>query len=80
MGDTLEMELIPDKIWAVMAAIVSALGGYFLYEHKTIDRRLSKIETDLNEYKTDVAVIKESLGNLKEDTQEIKDLINKRRK
>ena len=67
------MDLIPDKLWAVIAAIISALGGFVLYERKVVDKRLSKIESDLSQHKTDLAVVKESLSNLKEDTQEIKD-------
>lgn len=77
------MEWMPEKIWAVVAAIISALGGFVLYERKRVDSRLSKIEEDLSEYKTDLAVVKESLKNLKEDTQEIKELlgvISRRRK
>ena len=73
MGSSLEMDLIPEKLWAIIAAIISALGGFVLYERKAVDRRLSKIENDLSQHKTDLAVVKESLTNLKEDTQEIKD-------
>ena len=74
------MDVIPDKIWAVIAAIVSALGGFVLYERKKVDNRLSKIEQDLSQHKTDLAVVKETLVNLKEDTQEIKELLQRRRK
>lgn len=77
------MEWMPEKIWAVVAAIISALGGFVLYERKRVDLRLSRIEEDLSQHKTDLAVVKESLKNLKEDTQEIKELlgvISRRRK
>lgn len=65
--------MIPEKLWAVIAAIVSALGGFVLYERKKVDSRLSKIESDLGQHKTDLAVVKETLTNLKDDTQEIKE-------
>ncbi len=74
------MELIPEKVWAVIAAIVSALGGFFIYERKRVDNRLSKIEQDMAQHKTDIAVVRESLLNLKEDTQEIKELLMVRRR
>jgi len=74
------MDLIPDKLWAVVAAVISSLGGFMLYERKRVENRLSKIESDLVQHKTDLAVIKEGLTNLKEDTQEIKELLTRRRK
>ncbi len=74
------MDMIPDKAWAVVAAIVSALGGYVVYDHKRVDSRLSKVERGLAHHNTELAVIREGLLNLKEDTQEIKDLLVRRRK
>lgn len=67
------MDIIPDKLWTVIAAVVSALGGFVVYERNRVDTRISKIEQELAQHKTDVAVVKESLVNLKEDTQEIKE-------
>ena len=67
------MEPLIDKFWAVVAAVISALGGFVLYERKKVDKRLSIIERDLSQHKSDLAVVKESLSNLKEDTQEIKE-------
>ena len=69
------MDLIPDKFWALIAAVVSAFGGFFVYERRRVDTRLTKIEEDVAQHKTDLAVIKEGLLNLKEDTQEIKDIL-----
>lgn len=71
--ERIKMDFIPDKFWAFIAAVVSSLGGFFMYERKRVDNRLSKIETDLAQHKTDLAVVKETLTNLKEDTQEIKE-------
>lgn len=72
------MDIIPEKFWAIVAAFISALGGFVMYERKKVDNRLSKIEQDLYQHKTDLAVVRESLVNLKEDTQEIKELLQKR--
>ncbi len=78
------MEWMPEKLWTVVAAIISALGGFVLYERKRVDVRLSKIEQDLSQHKSDIAVVRESLTNLKDDTQEIKEaimeLLSRRRK
>lgn len=75
---------MPEKLWTVVAAIISALGGFVLYERKRVDVRLSKIEQDLSQHKSDIAVVRESLTNLKDDTQEIKEaimeLLSRRRK
>ena len=67
------MEWATEKMWAVFAAIVSACGGFFLYERKRVDDRMSKLEHELASHKTDLAVVKSKLSNLKEDTQEIKE-------
>lgn len=67
------MEYMSDKVWAIIAAVISALGGFVVYEHKRIDSRFNKLEQDVAEHKINVAVFKESLVNLKEDTQEIKE-------
>ncbi len=74
------MDLIPDKLWAMLAAVVSALGGFVLYERNKIDARFVKIEQDISDHKINVAVFKESLLNLKEDTEEIKELLKRKRK
>jgi hypothetical protein len=67
------MDYIPEKLWAVIAAVISALGGFVMYERKKVDVRLSRIEADLANHKTDLAVVKECLTNIKEDSQEIKE-------
>ncbi len=78
--ESLNMDIIPEKLWALVAAIISALGGFVLYERKRVDTRLSRIEQDLSQHKTDLAVVKESLANLKEDTQEIKEILLSRKR
>ncbi len=78
--ESLNMDIIPEKVWALVAAIISALGGFVLYERKRVDTRLSRIEQDLSQHKTDLAVVKESLANLKEDTQEIKEILLSRKR
>ncbi len=81
------MDFLSDKVWAVLTAIISTLGGFIIYERRQIENRFVKIEKDISENQIDVAVFKESLENLKEDTQEIKrsqqniiDLLVKKRK
>ena len=76
-----------DKIGAIIAAIITALGGFYMYDRKIIHDRLVKVETDLAQNKTDIKVIEAKFIELKEDTQEIKesqklmlDLLTKRRK
>lgn len=80
-----------DKLWVVLAAVISAFGGYVMYERKKIDGRLDRLEDDVadhyTEHKTELAAFKETLKNLKEDTEEIKssqqqmlNLLIKRRK
>ena len=65
--------MIPEKLWAVIAAIVSALGGFVLYERKKVDTRLNKMETDLSDHKADIRELRTHFKELKEDTQEIKE-------
>ena len=71
---------MPEKLWTVVAAVISALGGFVLYERKRVDGRLSKLEQDLSQHKADIAVVRESLTNLKEDTQEIKEILLSRKR
>lgn len=66
------MEALWDKIGAVVAAIITALGGFYMYDRKTVHDRLSKVESDLAQTKTDIKVIEVRFTELKEDTEEIK--------
>jgi hypothetical protein len=67
------MDFIPDKLWALIAAVASALGGFVLYERKRVDDRISAVEKDIEDHKVNLAVVKEALSNLRDDTQEIKE-------
>ena len=76
-----------DKIGAIIAAIITALGGFYMYDRKTTHDRLTKVETDIAQNKIDIKVIETKFNELKEDTQEIKesqkimlDLLTHRRK
>ncbi len=71
------MEPVFDKLWGVMVSILGALAGFFMYHHKKLNDRVSSLEAELSDHKRDIAVVKESLTNLKDDTQEIKELQNK---
>ena len=81
------MEDIWDKIGAIIAAIITALGGFYMYDRKTTHERLTKVENDLSQNKIDIKVIEAKFVELKADTEEIKssqkdiiNLLNKRRK
>lgn len=67
------MEAIWDKISAVVAAIITAFGGYYMYDRKTTNDRLSKLENDVTQSKMDIKVIEVKFSELKEDTEEIKE-------
>lgn len=81
------MEDIWDKLGAIVGAIITALGGFYMYDRKTTHDRLTKVESELSQTKTDIKVIEVRFSELKEDTEEIKssqkaiiDLLTKRRK
>lgn len=67
------MEAIWDKIGAIVAALITAFGGYYMYDRKTTNDRLSKAEQELALLKIDVKVIEVKFSELKEDTEEIKE-------
>ncbi len=81
------MEALWDKIGAIVAAIISVLGGFYMYDRTTTHNRISKLESESAKQRTDIEVIKVQFHELKADTNEIKqsqkDIINlltKRRK
>lgn len=67
------MEAIWDKIGAIVAAMITALGGYYMYDRKTTNDRLTKVETELAQNKIDIRIIEVKFTELKEDTEEIKE-------
>ncbi len=67
------MDNLLDHIGAMLAAIVTALGGFYMYERKTTNDRLTKIEEGIAKHQCDIAVIQSQYKDLKDDTQEIKD-------
>ena len=81
------MEVLWDKLGAIIAAIITALGGFYMYDRRIAHERLLKIETDVAQSKTDIRVLESRFVELKEDTEEIKEsqkaiisLLTKRRK
>lgn len=81
------MEDIWDKFGAIIAAVISALGGWYIYDRTTTNNRISRVETDIIQNKIDIRVIETKFAELKEDTSEIKsslkdiiELLPKRRK
>lgn len=67
------MEALWDKIGAIVAALITALGGYYMYDRKTTNDRLTKAEQELALLKIDVKVIEVKFTELKSDTEEIKE-------
>lgn len=67
------MEAIWEKIGAIIAAFITAVGGLYMYDRKTTNERLTKVENDLNQNKIDIKVIETKFTELKEDTEEIKE-------
>ncbi len=83
----IRMEAFWDKIGGIIAALITALGGFYMYDRKITNERLTKVESDLAQSKTDIKIIETRFTELKEDTAEIKesqkaiiDLLTKRRK
>lgn len=81
------MEAIWDKMGAIVAAMISVLGGFYMYDRTTTHNRLNKVESDLAQSKVDIKVIEVKFSELKSDTEEIKEsqkaiiaLLTKRRK
>lgn len=70
------MEWFTDKFWSAVAAVVVALGGYVRYEKSRTDKRFTKLEQASHEAKIEIAVMKSEFKDLKEDTKEIKALLN----
>lgn len=62
-----------DKIYSVLAAIITGIVGFFMYERKKTDERFERIETELSQHKSDIAVVQEAVRNIKGDTDEIKE-------
>lgn len=67
------MEALWDKIGAIIAAIITALGGWYVYDRKTMNDRITKIENESVQHKIDIKVIEVKFCELKEDTEEIKE-------
>jgi len=69
------MEDLWNKLGAVIGAIITALGGFYMYDRKTTHDRLTKVENDIVQSKMDIKVIEVRFSELKEDTTEIKSLL-----
>ena len=81
------MEDFLNKFGAVLAAIISAMGGWYIYDRNVTNSRIAKVEEDLVKNKIDIKVIETRFEELKADTEEIKssqkdilDLLTKRRR
>lgn len=67
------MEALWDKIGTIVAALITALGGFYMYDRKTTNERITKIEGEIAQNKIDIKVIETKFTELKEDTEEIKE-------
>lgn len=67
------MEDLWDKIGGVVAAVITAFGGFYMYDRKTTNERITKVELDIAQSKSDIRVIETKFDELKEDTKEIKE-------
>lgn len=66
------MEGAWDKMGAIIGALVTALGGFYMYDRKVSHERLTKVEELLSQTVTDVRIIETKFAELKADTEEIK--------
>jgi septal ring factor EnvC (AmiA/AmiB activator) len=67
------MDDLWDKLGAIIAALITAFGGFYMYDRKTTNERLTKVELDVAQSKSDIRVIETKFTELKEDTKEIKE-------
>lgn len=67
------MEDLWNKIGAIVGALITSLGGLYLYDRNTTNDRLTKVEKDLAKQNTDIKVIEVKFSELKEDTADIKE-------
>lgn len=84
MGDSLETSevgiLRMEDLWhrfgeaisAFVITIFSALGGVYVKDKRKAEARFLKLEAQVMEHKRDIAVVQESVKNIKEDTNDIK--------
>ena len=81
------MEALWEKLGVIVAAIISALGGLYIHDRNTTNKRFTKLETDVAKSKMDIAIAAVRFSELKDDAEEIKksqkeiiDLLTKRRR
>jgi hypothetical protein len=66
------LEYIWEKLGAIVASLVTFLGGLYMYDRKVIHDRLTLVERDVSQNKADIKVIETQFHELKNDTEEIK--------
>jgi len=67
------MEAMWDKIGTIVAALITALGGFYMFDRKTTNDRLTKVEGAISQHEIDIKIIETKFTELKEDTEEIKE-------
>jgi len=66
------MEVLWDKIGVIIASLITAMGGLYMYDRKINNERLTKLEKDSSQHRTDIRIIEVKFAELKEDIEEIK--------
>jgi len=66
------MEVLWDKIGVIIASLITAMGGFYMYDRKINNERITKLEKDSSQHRTDIRIIEVKFAELKEDIEEIK--------
>lgn len=81
------MEEIWNKLGAVVGALITTIGGYYMYDRQVTSNRFSKLEKELAQQKIDLRILEVKFVEFKNDIEEIKEsqksiisLLTKRRK
>lgn len=67
------MEDLWHKIGGIVAAMITAISGIYMYDRKNFDRRINNLEESHHQFKTDLRVGETQFSALKEDVEEIKE-------
>ena len=66
------MEVIWEKMGVIIAALITSMGGLYMYDRKINNERLTKLEKESSQHRTDIRIIEVKFAELKDDIEEIK--------
>lgn len=66
------MEMLLDKAWGLILAIIGALGSYLMYQNKRLDRRLDRLEDEYHRLDRSQAEISVEIKEIKSDISYIR--------